>query len=275
MTRTKNRPAWDAIEKLLDHYLADEKRDLQGCPNWARKDHICFDLLELEEWAAADREAAGRGYNGWANYETWAVALWLDNEEHSHRHWRAAARECVGEAADHPHTREDLVSAATTARRLLADRLKEEVEAGAPDLGATLYADLLGAALDEVDWAEVADGYLSEVGESDAGDAGDETLGEPQDRTEATGRAGFPLGRVVATPGALDAVPPAEWAAALDRHRAGDWGEVCEEDRAENELGVREGFRLLSVYRTTEGVTFWVITEADRSATTVLLPSEY
>ena len=64
-------------------------------------------------------------------------------------------------------------------------------------------------------------------------------------------------------------------ALAAAHHLAGDWGEVDEDDRAENDLSLREGFRLLSAYRTKHGVKFWVITEADRSATTVLLPSEY
>ncbi len=85
----------------------------------------------------------------------------------------------------------------------------------------------------------------------------------------------FTLGQVVATPGALEAVPLEEMAAALQRHARGDWGELCSEDRAENELAVREGFRLLSSYRTAEGAKYWIITEADRSVTTVLLPEEY
>ena len=87
----------------------------------------------------------------------------------------------------------------------------------------------------------------------------------------------FPLGRVVATPGALRALEeanqnPFEF---LERHQAGDWGELCEEDKSENEFSVQNGFRILSAYRTRLDVKIWVITEADRSATTFLLPHEY
>ena len=85
----------------------------------------------------------------------------------------------------------------------------------------------------------------------------------------------FPLGRVVATPGAISAASPEEIAAAIQRHVTGDWGELDEHDIAENELSLREGFRLFSVYRTKAGERFYIITEADRSATTVLLPDEY
>ena len=87
----------------------------------------------------------------------------------------------------------------------------------------------------------------------------------------------FDLGQVVATPGALQALGEARQGPVefLARHVTGDWGVVCEEDKAENELSVREGFRILSAYRLRTGVKVWVITEADRSATTLLLPSEY
>lgn len=88
-------------------------------------------------------------------------------------------------------------------------------------------------------------------------------------------RPGFELGRVVATPRALGTLPPEDVRTALARHAAGDWGEVGQADWAENELSLREGFRLLSVYEDRNGARFWVITEADRSSTTVLLPSEY
>ncbi len=87
----------------------------------------------------------------------------------------------------------------------------------------------------------------------------------------------FSLGQTVATPGALEALEKAGQApsAFLRRHHHGDWGEVCEEDAAENDLSLREGFRILSAYRTACDDRLWIITEADRSATTILLPEEY
>jgi hypothetical protein len=87
----------------------------------------------------------------------------------------------------------------------------------------------------------------------------------------------FPLGQVVSTPGALEAMAKANTNGMLLllRHVTGDWGEVCKEDARENELSVKEGFRILSAYTLSTGVKIWIITESDRSATTFLLPSEY
>lgn len=85
----------------------------------------------------------------------------------------------------------------------------------------------------------------------------------------------FALGQVVATPNALNAVPNPEILRALQRHHSSDWGDVCEEDRRENERALIEGTRLLSAYHSANGTKFWIITEADRSATTVLLPEDY
>lgn len=83
------------------------------------------------------------------------------------------------------------------------------------------------------------------------------------------------LGRLVATPAALAEVPHDEMLSALRRHVSHDWGDVCPEDRKANDEACRYGFRVLSVYRTLAGLRFWIITEADRSATTVLMPEDY
>lgn len=85
------------------------------------------------------------------------------------------------------------------------------------------------------------------------------------------------LGAVYATPGALQALEDAGETIDLylARHLSGDWGEVAAEDREENRLSIEQGFRVLSAYTLTTGVKIWIITEADRSATTVLLPEEY
>jgi hypothetical protein len=85
------------------------------------------------------------------------------------------------------------------------------------------------------------------------------------------------IGQMYATPGALKALAEAEQTPLefLIRHMNGDWGEVCPEDWAENDLSVREGFRILSAYTLKTDVKVWVITEADRSVTTILLPDEY
>jgi hypothetical protein len=85
----------------------------------------------------------------------------------------------------------------------------------------------------------------------------------------------FELGRIVATQGVLTKANVPEITEALLRHARGDWGDVGEEDREENELSLAEGLRLLSSYRTESQEVFWIITEWDRSLTTVLLPSEY
>ena len=85
----------------------------------------------------------------------------------------------------------------------------------------------------------------------------------------------FPLGRVVITPNAMQQVPEQDVLAALGRHGRGDWGELDEHDLKENELSLKEGFRLLSAYRASNGTKFWIISEADRTVTTVLLPEDY
>ena len=87
----------------------------------------------------------------------------------------------------------------------------------------------------------------------------------------------FELGQILATPGALAALQKAgqEPADFLRRHVACDWGDLSDEDQKENDYSLEHGFRLLSSYRTNAGDKLWIITEADRSATTLLLPEEY
>lgn len=87
----------------------------------------------------------------------------------------------------------------------------------------------------------------------------------------------FLAGQLVATPGALAAIEASGESlfTYLQRHLAGDWGEIDEDDRRENELSLEQNFRLVSAYRLRTGVKVWIITEADRSSTTILLPEEY
>ena len=87
----------------------------------------------------------------------------------------------------------------------------------------------------------------------------------------------FPLGQLVITPGALGALVLAGQSpdALLTRHATGDWGDLCDADRQANAQALRHGSRLLSVYTLTSGQRLWILTEADRRATTLLLPQEY
>jgi hypothetical protein len=86
-----------------------------------------------------------------------------------------------------------------------------------------------------------------------------------------------PLGRIVATPEALKAIEEAGQSPAdlLDRHRQGDWGEVEGDDWTRQDDALEDGTRILSAYRTKANVRIWIITEADRSSTCLLLPDEY
>ena len=88
-------------------------------------------------------------------------------------------------------------------------------------------------------------------------------------------RPKFPFGQIVATPNALSKIPNEEILGALSRHVQGDWGTLDAEDWTANERALKHGGRLFSEYHTTQKIKFWIITEADRSATTVLLPEDY
>ena len=102
-------------------------------------------------------------------------------------------------------------------------------------------------------------------------------MAETEPKPETAPQPLFALGQIVGTPGAIEAMGQAEQdpTELLTRHVTGDWGQLEEEDKQENERSVAQGFRILSAYTLDTGVKLWVITEADRSATTILLPSDY
>jgi hypothetical protein len=93
--------------------------------------------------------------------------------------------------------------------------------------------------------------------------------------TTSTPSSLFPIGQFVMTPGVLNQIPVEFVLDCLRRHRSGDWGDLSAEDRKANDDGLRTRDRLLSSYKWDENHTLWLLTEADRSATTALLPAEY
>lgn len=103
-------------------------------------------------------------YNGWTNYETWAVSLWMDNEEGSYRYVRELARLCLKDAPDASQVEDGIWTVEEAARFGLEDRLKEEYEEAMPELDG-VWSDLLRGAFSEVDWLEIARNVLEEVAE--------------------------------------------------------------------------------------------------------------
>lgn len=102
-------------------------------------------------------------YSGWANYETWAVKLWIDNEEGSHNYWREEAERCIAECRDkHPN---EFADKASNRRIMLADALKQAHEDSAeewmPDQSG-VFADLFNSALGAVEWHEIAQSMLDD-----------------------------------------------------------------------------------------------------------------
>lgn len=100
----------------------------------------CGTVREAQRWQGQSG-GVPMSYQGWSNYETWAVALWINNDQATQEQWARAAKSCSSASA-------------------LAQLLKEEIDQGAPDLGASIYSDLLHASLGEVDWYEIAEHLL-------------------------------------------------------------------------------------------------------------------
>ena len=84
----------------------------------------------------------------------------------------------------------------------------------------------------------------------------------------------FRLGRIVSTPNALQSLTQDDILSGIQRHQAGDWGNLGDDDRAANDRALAQGGRIVSAYNAMNGTRFWLITEADRSATTILLPED-
>lgn len=84
----------------------------------------------------------------------------------------------------------------------------------------------------------------------------------------------FRLGRIVATPNALAKLSQPDILTGIQRHQAGDWGDVDDHDRQANNAALTDGTRLFSVYHSATGLKFWIITNADRAVTTVLMPED-
>lgn len=99
----------------------------------------------------------------------------------------------------------------------------------------------------------------------------------PAAHDKAAGTPLFALGQVLATPGALELLETHQLTALpfVLRHVSGDWGDICAEDRQSNADALQYGYRLMSVYELSKTERLWIITEADRSSTTLLLPEEY
>lgn len=97
-------------------------------------------------------------YNGWHNYETWAVKLWIDNEEGQYNRWRGITAATWVQAVATTYT-----TKSQDARIRLADNLKDWHTDNEPEMEPSVYQDLLGAALSEVDWFEIADSMLTDA----------------------------------------------------------------------------------------------------------------
>jgi hypothetical protein len=90
-----------------------------------------------------------------------------------------------------------------------------------------------------------------------------------------TSQIKFPLGQIVITPNALGKLASDDILNALDRHVQGDWGDLDKDDKLENDIALEKGFRILSAYTGNDGIKFWIISDASRAVTTVLLPEDY
>jgi hypothetical protein len=203
-------------------------------------------------------------YEFWYSVETWIIAVWIDSERPTCEYWQAVADETLKLTGEGSNRLEE-------AKVTLMDRLRDEICEAASAENRGLFAELLSHALTNVDWQEIAEHLLA--GANLQEETAQVRWTRPRPGPEAEPR--LSLGEVVTAEGASWTIDARNIREALARHQRGDWGDCCPEDWQANEEALRDGHRLHSVYRSWNGDIFWILTEPDRSVTTVLLPSEY
>lgn len=204
---------------------------------------------------------------GWTNYETWCAACWILEKKDNRQRWRAAAKGYAGAFSSDSIKADERQKALQGATLSLGKKLREEVTGAGRRLLDEVCPCVTRSAIGKIDWTNIAAKLLEEFlpGPPPA----------PVNEAEYVCEWRFPMGNVVATPGALESLHAFEISTSLTRHVRGDWGLVDLHDAQENEFALKNGLRLRSAYENSDGNRFWIVTEADRSSTTVLLPEEY
>lgn len=146
-----------SIEEIATDLLTDLRHLLQ---------QEGVDIERILRMAKLHQEAEQETkYNGWANYETWAVNLWLNNEETSYRYWNEQAACQIARASQRPQVLDSIWTPANAARYYLADQLRDELTDASPLEGGSVYSDLLTAAFSDVNWSEVAQAFMDGLSE--------------------------------------------------------------------------------------------------------------
>lgn len=219
----------------------------------------------------------------WDNRETENLYLRLDQNAERYKHVKSLTRAAHRLWNNKGKTGLETGTARKRAVAWLAARLREEFEA--TTIGTQASPADTGDALQGIAWLDVAEHLFYDFDPTEDCwprwsieiDEAEETAAlEPIKRQRREGRDGplFEHGDLVISLPALDALQGADIRRAVNCHILGDWGDVSREDWEENEISLRDGYRLVSVYHSLDGTEFWLFTEADRSRTTVFLRKE-
>jgi hypothetical protein len=205
----------------------------------------------------------------WSNDETWRLRRWIVNEPSIAANWHELIEALLSD--------EMLARDPDELRRHVVSELRHEAELYCCSFAGDLASELIETAMARVNWSELAEELILDQNGTpiDQETQQESKINASQISPGAIATTFFPLGNVVVTPGALARIPLGERLAALARHSATDWGEVDGVDWSENNSAMKFGARIFSEYLANSGQTFLIVTEADRSVTTIMLPDEY